>query len=189
LLADKASTHETLGTLKGELMSANVQLEAMRAAVKEHESDKARETEKTNVLYADLARVSAEREGANEQLAAAREEAASARAASAEASVLVAETKARALRLEDAAEHAASDLARAKSERDGVEKRLDETAAELARVSTSLAAAEARAEAAARDAATANAANAKEAFAFARCAGEREGEKRRAGAARRDPQR
>ena len=133
LLADKASTHETLGTLKGELMSANVQLEAMRAAVKEHESDKARETEKTNVLYADLARVSAEKEGANEQLAAAREEAASARAASAEASVLVAETKARALRLEDAAKHAASDLARAKSGRDGVEKRLDETAAELAR--------------------------------------------------------
>jgi kinesin family protein C1 len=162
LLLDKASTHETLGTLKGELMSANVQLEAMRSAVKEHESEKARETEKTNLLYADLARVSAEREGANEQLAAAREEAASARAATAEASVMVAETKARALRLEDAAEHAASDLARAKSERDGVEKRLDETAAELARVSTSLAAAEARAEAAERDAATANAANAKE---------------------------
>ena len=162
LLADKASTHETLGTLKGELMSANVQLEAMRSAVKEHESEKARETEKTNLLYADLARVSAEKEGANEQLAAAREEAASARAATAEASVMVAETKARALRLEDAAEHAASDLARAKSERDGVEKRLDETAAELARVSTSLAAAEARAEAAERDAATANAANAKE---------------------------
>ena len=163
LLADKASTHETLGSMKGELMSANVQLEAMRSAAKEHESDKARETEKTNLLYADLARVSAEKEGANEQLAAAREEAASARAASAEASVLVAETKARALRLEDAAEHAASDLARAKSERDGVEKRLDETAAELTRVSTSLAAAEARAEAAERDAATANAANAKEA--------------------------
>ena len=163
LLADKASTHETLGSMKGELMSANVQLEAMRSAAKEHESDKARETEKTNLLYADLARVSAEKEGANEQLAAAREEAASARAASAEASVLVAETKARALRLEDAAEHAASDLARAKSERDGFEKRLDETAAELTRVSTSLAAAEARAEAAERDAATANAANAKEA--------------------------
>ena len=163
LLADKASTHETLGSMKGELMSANVQLESMRSAAKEHESEKARETEKTNLLYADLARVSAEKEGANEQLAAAREEAASARAASAEASVLVAETKARALRLEDAAEHAASDLARAKSERDGVEKRLDETAAELTRVSTSLAAAEARAEAAERDAATANAANAKEA--------------------------
>ena len=162
LLADKASTHETLGSMKGELMSANVQLESMRSAAKEHESEKARETEKTNLLYADLARVSAEKEGANEQLAAAREEAASARAASAEASVLVAETKARALRLEDAAEHAASDLARAKSERDGVEKRPDETAAELTRVSTSLAAAEARAEAAERDAAT-NAANAKEA--------------------------
>ena len=162
LLADKASTHETLGTLKGELMSANVQLEAMRSAVKEHESEKARETEKTNLLYADLARVSAEKEGADEQLAAAREEAASARAATAEASVTVAETKARALRLEDAAEHAASDLARAKSERDGVEKRLDETAAELARVATSLAAAEARAEAAERDAANSKTANAKE---------------------------
>ena len=162
LLADKASTHETLGTLKGELMSANVQLEAMRSAVKEHESEKARETEKTNLLYADLARVSAEKEGADEQLAAAREEAASARAATAEASVTVAETKARALRLEDAAEHAASDLARAKSERDGVEKRLDETAAELARVATSLAAAEARAEAAERDAANSKTAHAKE---------------------------
>ena len=45
-----------------------------------------------------------------------REEAAAARTAAADASVAVAEAKAKAARLEDAAEHAAADLARAKSD-------------------------------------------------------------------------
>lgn len=49
----------------------------------------------------------AERDGAQEQLAAAREEAAAARTAAAADSVAAAEAKARAARLEDHAEHAA----------------------------------------------------------------------------------
>ena len=154
LLAEKSVSHEQMGTLKGELTSANVQLESLRECVKEHEDEKRRESEKANRTFADLARVSAERDGVVEQLATAREEAASARAAAAEASVAVAESKARALRLEDAAEHAASDLARARSERDATAKKLDETNAELARVSSRLAAAEARAESAEREAFT-----------------------------------
>ena len=162
LLADKNASSEEIGSLKGELTSANVQLESLRAAVKQHESDKAKETESANRLHADLARVSAEREGVAEQLAAAREEAAAARAAAAEASVAAAEAKARALRLEDAAEHAAADLARARAERDGCAGKLDETAAQLARASASLAAAEARAEAAERDAKNAEASAEKE---------------------------
>ena len=154
LLAEKTVSHEQMGTLKGELTSANVQLESLRACVKEHEAEKRQESEKANRTFADLARVSAERDGVVEQLATAREEAASARAAAAEASVAVAESKARALRLEDAAEHAASDLARARAERDASAKKLDETCAELARVSSRLAAAEARAESAEREAFT-----------------------------------
>ena len=154
LLAEKTVSHEQMGALKGELTSANVQLESLRACVKEHEAEKRQESEKANRTFADLARVSAERDGVVEQLATAREDAASARAAAAEASVAVAESKARALRLEDAAEHAASDLARARAERDASAKKLDETCAELARVSSRLAAAEARAESAEREAFT-----------------------------------
>ena len=162
LLAEKSASSEEIGTLKGELTSANVQLESLRADLKRREVEKARETESANALHADLARVSAEREGLAEQLAAAREETAAARAAAAEASVSVAEAKARALRLEDAAEHAAADLARARAERDGCAGKLDETAAELARSAARVAAAEARAESAERDAAAADASAQKE---------------------------
>ena len=151
LQQEKAQTHETLGTLRGERSAAEAQLEAAKHAALEYEKEKHSETEKANKLHGDLARAVAEREGVTEQLASAREEAAIARAAAAEANVATAEAKSRASRLEDAAEHAASDLARARSDFETAGKRLDEVTKELTRVTGLLAVAETRAESVERD--------------------------------------
>ena len=73
LLADKAAIHEELGTLKGQQGALTVQLEAAKESAAEQEREKSLKTEEANRLHADLARTKAEKEGATEQLAAARE--------------------------------------------------------------------------------------------------------------------
>ena len=152
LQSEKAKTHETLGTLRGELSGTEAQLEAAKTAALEHEKEKTQETAKANKLHGDLARAVAEKEGVSEQLHAAREEASAARAAAAVANVSCAEAKSRASRLEDAVEHSSSDLARARSDLETATKRLDEVNNELTRVKSQLAMAEQRHESSERDA-------------------------------------
>lgn len=58
---------------KGQQSALTVQLEAAKEAAAEQEREKERKTDEANRLHADVARWKAEKEGATEQLAAARE--------------------------------------------------------------------------------------------------------------------